>query len=46
MEGKLPINFDWEFYLEYYEDLRLAGLKTEEQVKKHYLNHGQRDCQE
>jgi hypothetical protein len=29
MENKLPKNFDWEFYLDYYEDLRNAGLKTE-----------------
>ena len=34
-------NFDWVFYLNYYEDLRLAGLKTEEDAKKHYINHGQ-----
>jgi FkbM family methyltransferase len=41
MENTLPKNFDWKFYLEYYEDLRNAGLKTEEQAKKHYLNNGQ-----
>jgi glycosyltransferase involved in cell wall biosynthesis len=37
----LPENFDWEFYLEYYEDLRNAGLKTKEDAETHYLNHGQ-----
>ena len=41
MKNKIPENFDWEFYLEYYEDLRNAGFKTEEQAKKHYLNNGQ-----
>jgi predicted MPP superfamily phosphohydrolase len=37
----LPENFDWEFYLEYYEDLRRTGLKTKEDAETHYLNHGQ-----
>jgi glycosyltransferase involved in cell wall biosynthesis len=41
MENKLPENFDWKFYLEYYEDLRNAGLKTKEDAEAHYLNHGQ-----
>lgn len=39
--NKLPEDFDWKFYLDYYEDLRLAGIRTEENAKKHYLNHGQ-----
>jgi hypothetical protein len=37
----LPGDFDWAFYLEYYEDLRNAGLKTKEDAETHYLNHGQ-----
>jgi len=37
----LPKDFDWKFYLEHYEDLRNAGLKTENDAKTHYLNHGQ-----
>jgi len=41
MENKLPENFDWKFYLEYYEDLRNAGLKTKEDAEIHYLNSGQ-----
>ena len=41
MKNVLPENFDWKFYLGYYEDLRNAGLKTEEQAKRHYLNNGQ-----
>jgi len=36
----MPENFDWEFYLEYYQDLRDAGLKTKEDTERHYLNHG------
>jgi hypothetical protein len=39
-KGVLPENFDWKFYLEYYEDLRNAGLETKEDAEKHYLNHG------
>jgi hypothetical protein len=30
----LPENFDWEFYLEYYEDLRRTGLKTKEDAER------------
>ena len=41
MSKVLPKNFDWEFYLKYYQDLRDAGLKTEKDAERHYLNHGQ-----
>jgi len=41
MMKKIPENFDWEFYLEHYEDLRNAGLRTKENAETHYLNHGQ-----
>jgi FkbM family methyltransferase len=41
MKNKLPKDFDWEFYLEYYEDLRNDGLKTKEDAERHYLNNGQ-----
>jgi hypothetical protein len=41
MKNKIPENFDWKFYIEYYEDLRNAGLKTKEDAEVHYLNHGQ-----
>jgi hypothetical protein len=33
--------FDWEFYLASYEDLRNAGLKTEQDALKHYKDYGQ-----
>lgn len=36
----LPEDFDWNFYLNFYSDLRNAGLKTESQAIEHYLNHG------
>jgi hypothetical protein len=41
MKNKLPENFDWKFYLEYYEGLRNAGIKTKEDAERHYLKHGQ-----
>jgi hypothetical protein len=41
MQNNLPKDFDWKFYLGYYEDLRNAGLVTEEDAKRHYINHGQ-----
>jgi len=42
MDGTIiPKDFDWEFYLEHYEDLRNAGLKTKEDAERHYLNYGQ-----
>lgn len=38
-----PKDFDWKFYLNYYEDLRLAGIKTEIQAKAHYFKHGKNE---
>jgi glycosyltransferase involved in cell wall biosynthesis len=40
MNHLLPKNFDWKFYIEYYEDLRNNGIKTEDMAKIHYLSHG------
>ena len=40
IQPELPKDFDWKFYLEFYEDLRKAGLKTEKDAINHYLNHG------
>lgn len=39
--SNLPEGFDWEFYLNNYDDLRNAGLKTEDDAIKHFLNFGQ-----
>ena len=36
----LPKDFNWEFYLDFYNDLRSAGLKTEQDAINHYLDHG------
>ena len=36
-------NFDWEFYLDYYKDLRKNGIKNEDQAITHYLNHGKKE---
>jgi len=32
--------FNWKFYIEYYPDLRKAGINTEEKARNHYINHG------
>lgn len=37
----LPKDFDWQFYLNYYQDLKNAGLKIEKDAIFHYINHGQ-----
>ena len=38
--NELPKDFDWKYYLEYYEDLVKGGICTEEYAKNHYLIHG------
>ena len=40
---KLPVDFDWKFYLSKYEDLRLAGLKTERNAINHYCKYGYKE---
>lgn len=37
----LPKEFDWEFYLNNYDDLKNAGFKSEDDAIKHFLNFGQ-----
>lgn len=37
---KTPYDFDWKFYLNNNQDLLKAGLKTEEDAIKHWLNFG------
>ena len=34
---RLTSNFDWKFYLDFYPDLRMNGIHTEEQAKYHFL---------
>jgi len=36
-------DFDWEYYLSLYEDLRKHGIRTKCQAFKHYLHHGIRE---
>ena len=38
--SELPKDFDWKYYLEYYEDLVKGGICTEG-AKNHYLTYGQ-----
>jgi hypothetical protein len=40
MNDIIPYDFDWEFYLNNNQDLLKAGLKTEEDAIKHWLNFG------
>jgi glycosyltransferase involved in cell wall biosynthesis len=41
---ELPEDFDWEFYLNHYMDLRNAGLTCKEDAISHYLNFGRYEC--
>jgi len=34
-------NFDWEYYISLYEDLRLVGINTKQKALIHWINHGQ-----
>jgi hypothetical protein len=38
-----PSNFDWQFYLDYYKDLRPAGIVTEQDANNHYTRYGRRE---
>lgn len=35
--------FDWEFYVNYYEDLKPAGIKNEKQALKHWVTCGKKE---
>jgi hypothetical protein len=39
----IPQNFDWEFYINHYSDIRSAGLDTEKLAKYHYINWGRKE---
>jgi hypothetical protein len=39
----LPADFNWKNYIENYEDLRQAGIKTEEAAKQHWREIGARE---
>jgi hypothetical protein len=39
----LPADFDWKSYVANYDDLRKAGIKTEEAAKQHWREIGARE---
>ena len=39
----METDFDWIAYLENYEDLRNAGINTEEKALEHWNNHGRNE---
>ena len=43
--GLIPVDFDWQTYLLLSPDLRLAGLATEREVVRHYLEFGRHEYQ-
>jgi hypothetical protein len=42
----IPNWFDWNYYLNKYEDLRLAGLATEQDAYNHWINNGENEGRE
>lgn len=36
-------SFDWQFYLDLYPDLKLAGINTKEKAEHHYINYGKNE---
>ena len=42
-ERNIPYDFDWEFYVSYYDDLKNANKNTYEKVINHYLKHGEKE---
>jgi hypothetical protein len=42
----LPKNFDWQFYVNYYADLKQAGIVTENLAKYHYIRYGNKENRE
>jgi lipopolysaccharide biosynthesis protein len=43
-ERNIPYDFDWEFYVSYYDDLKNANKNTHEKAINHYLKHGEKEC--
>lgn len=39
----LPIDFDWEYYLNAHPDLLKANINTQYEAQKHYINYGIRE---
>jgi hypothetical protein len=36
-------NFNWKFYVNYYNDLKEAGINNEQKAKRHYFNIGHKE---
>jgi glycosyltransferase involved in cell wall biosynthesis len=36
----VPQDFDWEYYLDFYPDLRQAGIRSKADALNHYIQHG------
>lgn len=34
------LNFDWEFYINYYSDLKKSGINNKQKAQEHWLSHG------
>jgi hypothetical protein len=45
-DAKYPNWFDWNYYLNIYEDLRSSGIKTQEHAYQHWINHGENEGRE
>ncbi len=35
--------FDWEYYINLYEDLRKAGILNEDKAKRHWIKFGMKE---
>lgn len=42
----IPEDFDWKFYVNYYADLKQAGINSENLAKYHYINYGRKENRE
>lgn len=42
-QSLIPANFDWKFYIDYYADLKQAGINSENLAKYHYINYGRKE---
>lgn len=41
--NQVPREFDWEYYLDQYPDLRQAGLSTPDECKSHWIQYGKKE---
>lgn len=43
IQPTVPHNFNWEFYVSHYPDLKKAGINTKEKAENHYLIYGKKE---